>query len=94
LKKGESTNHAATFATSQSVAGGVYTGNPFTNEDFAEWYSCPQAKLRSGQTYVDPSNWSGDDTLRSAKALWYFIAVTQDGKRVKGEAVIEVLAGG
>jgi hypothetical protein len=68
-----------------------FTGIPFTAEEFADWYSCPGAKVTPGRSFTDPTNWSGDATLRSGKALWYFVGVTSDGRRVKGEAVIEKL---
>ena len=68
-----------------------YTGKPFTGQDFADWYSCPNARLRSDSRAKDPQNWSGSDQLRSAKALWYFIGVDADGNRCRGEAVIEEL---
>lgn len=68
-----------------------FTGKPFTSNDFADWYSCTGAKLVEGQEFSDGSNWSGGDTLRASKMRWYFIGVTSDGHRVKGEAVIEIL---
>jgi hypothetical protein len=68
-----------------------FTGAPFTAEDFADWYSCPGARIGPGQNFNDPINWSGDEVLRSGKTLWYFVGVTADGKKVKGEAVVEQL---
>lgn len=73
------------------VAGSL-TGKPYTAKDFAEWYSCPMAVLKSGKTYSDPTNWSSDAELRSSKNRWYFIGIDAKGKRVKGEAVIELKA--
>jgi len=55
-----------------------FTGKPFTSQDFADWYSCPGAKLVEGQDFSDGSNWSGGDTLRGCKMKWYFIGVTPD----------------
>ena len=68
-----------------------FTRKPFTSEDFADWYSCPGATLVEGREFFDGSNWTGGDTLREGKMLWYFIGVTTDGRRVKGEAVVEIL---
>jgi hypothetical protein len=68
-----------------------FTGAPFTADDFADWYSCPGAKVTPGRTFTDPTNWGGDEALRPGKALWYFVGVTADGRRVKGEAMIEDL---
>jgi hypothetical protein len=30
--------------------------------------------------------------LQSSKAKWYFLGTTPDGRRVKGEAIVETLA--
>ena len=68
-----------------------FTGKPFTSGDFADWYSCPGAKLLEGQEVSDSSNWSGGDVLRGGKMKWYFIGTTSDGRTVKGEAVVETL---
>lgn len=67
------------------------TGVPFTNKHFSEWYSCPQGKLVPGHAYSDNSNWTGGDKLRGDKTWWYFIAVTEDGRQIKGESVVELL---
>jgi hypothetical protein len=69
----------------------TFSGKPFTSQDFADWYGCPEAKLVEGQEYSDSSNWSGGDVLRGGKMKWYFIGVAADGHRVKGEAVVELL---
>jgi hypothetical protein len=66
-----------------------FTEAPFTATDFADWYSCPDAKIVPGQRFTDPNNWAGGDHLRPGKTLWYFVGVTAEGKSVKGEAVIE-----
>jgi hypothetical protein len=68
-----------------------FTGEPFSPDDFADWYSCPGAKINAGTTYTDPNNWRGADVLSPGKSLWYFVGVTADGKKVKGEAVVEEL---
>jgi hypothetical protein len=67
------------------------TKQPFTAEDLADWYSCPNARLVPGQEFSDPQNWSGDATLRGSKTKWYFIATDDNGQLVKGEAVLEEL---
>lgn len=71
---------------------GTIFGRPFNADEFAEWYSCPQAALRKGRVATDPSNYAGDNVLRPQKTLWFYIGVTTSGKRVKGEAVAEGLA--
>ncbi|MHB1458076.1 MAG: hypothetical protein ACYC0V_14295 [Armatimonadota bacterium] len=67
---------------------------PFTQEEFAEWYSCPNAIIRKGEVATDPNNYSGRDVLIPGKSKWYFIGITKSGKRVKGEAVVENQAQG
>ncbi len=67
------------------------TGKPFTQADFAEWYSCPDSALKPGKKCSDPLNWTGSDRLRSERDLWYFIGRDSAGNRVKGQAIIERL---
>lgn len=62
-----------------------------TSDDFARWYSCPGAKLTEGQEFSYDGNWTGRDVLSGGKLLWYFIGVTSNGQRVKGEAIVEIL---
>lgn len=68
------------------------TGQPFTATDFAEWYSCPDAQIVPGQMYSDPLNWNGNNALNGGKSLWYFVGTTADGRKMKGEAIIDLLA--
>jgi hypothetical protein len=63
----------------------------YGDKEFAEWYFCPGAKLIPGKVYIDPVNWNGHSRLVAQKAKWYFIGTTPDGRRVKGEAVVELL---
>ncbi len=69
-----------------------YTGRPFTSSDFAEWYSCPGARMDAGKAYSDPSNWGGAAVLRHVRMRWYFIARDAEGRRIKGEAIVEQVA--
>ena len=72
------------------------TGKPFTTQDFADWYSCPNAELETSASYADPHNFSGGSLHSRSKTKWYYIAVNEKGERVKGEAVVDELpaAGG
>jgi hypothetical protein len=70
----------------------TYTGKPFTSADFANWFTCPGAKLVRGNVYTDPNNWTGASVLKSSKTRWYFIGVDAASKRFRGEAVVELLA--
>ena len=67
-----------------------FSGKPFTAKDFTEWYSCPKAVLKPGESYSDPTNWTSAPELRAGKTRWYFIGVDAKGKRVKGEAVVQL----
>ncbi len=60
--------------------------SPHSAKLFARWYSCPDALLKPGTVYVDPTTWSAEPR----KTRWYFIGVDEQGRRVKGEAVIEL----
>ncbi|MHB0997987.1 MAG: hypothetical protein ACYC27_01980 [Armatimonadota bacterium] len=71
----------------QWIFGTIYR-RPFNAEEFAEWYSCPNAVIHKDESFSDPLNYSGNDVLVSSKAKWYYIGVTKSGKRVKGEAEI------
>lgn len=71
---------------------GSFTGKPFTAENFAEWYSRPKGVLRTGKRYSDPTNWTSEPELKAGKTRWYFIGTDAKGRRVKGQAVIELKA--
>jgi hypothetical protein len=72
------------------VSGGTFTGKPYAAAEFAEWYKCPKAMLKKGESFFDPTNWSTDAELRAGKMRWYFVGIDPKGKKVKGEAVIEL----
>lgn len=74
------------------VNGVTFNGKPYTAEEFAEWYKSPKAVLKKGESFSDPTNWSSDAELRAGKIRWYFVGIDEKGKRVKGEAVIELKA--
>jgi len=74
------------------VVAGSFTGKPYAAEEFAEWYRCPNAILKPGTLYSDPTNWSTAPELKAGKTRWYFIGVDGQGRRVKGEAIIELKA--
>lgn len=66
-----------------------FSGKAFSPKDFAEWYSCPDAAVKKGKAYTDPTNWASAQELAAGKARWYYVGVDAKGRRVKGEAVIE-----
>jgi hypothetical protein len=72
------------------VNGGSFTGRPYAAEEFAEWYKCPDAVLKKGKAFSDPTNWSSAPELQAMKQRWYFVGIDPEGKRVKGEAVIKL----
>jgi hypothetical protein len=70
-----------------------FTGKAFSGQDFADWYSCPDAQLVPGGEASDPSNWSGGiEQLQAGKMRWVFVGIDEAGRRVKGEAIVELLA--
>lgn len=64
-------------------------GEPFSGQQFAEWYSCPGGALRPGMRAADPKNWSRSKLLRSSRCIWYYIGKDADGKLFRGEAELE-----
>ena len=68
-----------------------YTNKPFTPKNFEDWYNCPNAILKAGQTYTDINNWSGSEELESHTSLWYFIGQLPNGKKVKGFGIAKTL---
>jgi hypothetical protein len=72
----------------------TFTGKPFTPADFAEWYGCPGATIRPGHSCSDPQNWTGYQSIASdrERGLWYYIGRDSNGRRVKGQAIVELLA--
>jgi len=69
-----------------------YTGRPFGAEEFAAWYGCDGARVRAGETYSDPSNWSSSNCLKDGVELWYFIGEDAAGLKVQGSAEIRQVA--
>ena len=67
-----------------------FSGKPFSPRDFAEWYSCPDGVIKQGNAYSDPTNWGSAPELAARKTRWYYIGIDGKGRRVKGEAVMEL----
>jgi hypothetical protein len=63
---------------------------PYTAKELAEWYKCDGATISKGKPAVDPTNWSSFPELIAVKHRWFFIGVDAKGRRVKGEAIIEL----
>lgn len=63
---------------------------PYTAKEFAEWYKCDGAKIAKGKSAVDATNWSSYPELVGLKHRWFFIGKDSKGRRVKGDAVIEL----
>lgn len=68
------------------------TDKPFTAAHFAEWYSCPNAKLIGGLKYTDPRNWNAGDAIHESSVLWYFIGEDSHGRKFKGIGQVDTLA--
>lgn len=63
----------------------------FRRQQFAEWYGCEAGVLEPGRVYKDTSNWLKSYVLESGRVWWFFFAVDQRGKIVKGDAIVEKL---
>ena len=59
--------------------------------EFKEWYSCPSARIEPGKPAIDAENWAGSHTRTPFRQKWFFVAADDNGKRFKGEAVVELL---
>lgn len=64
-------------------------GQPWSSDEFADWYSCPGAYIGPGQECYDPNNWIGGDSSNMTKSKWYYIGVDDNGNALQGEAIIE-----
>ncbi len=63
----------------------------FTAGDFAEWYGAADGKLPAGTECADATNVCTGLELAAERVKWVYVADT-GGRRVKGEAVVELLA--
>jgi hypothetical protein len=66
---------------------------PFNNEEFSEWYKCPQGVIKKGITYSDTSNWTTSMTVTTedSKNLWYYIGIDSDNKKYVGYSEIKLI---
>ena len=90
--------HAADLNIVEFGAFGLFNGNwgfsnaggqPFSTQQFAEWYSCTDGILKPGKSATDPKNWTRSKVLRSSRSIWYYIGKDSEGKLFRGEAEIE-----
>ncbi|MFT5233530.1 MAG: hypothetical protein ACI9UQ_001564 [Candidatus Krumholzibacteriia bacterium] len=65
---------------------------PYSAENFSQWYKCPNAELQPGQTYTDESNFSTGNSTPAQVTKWYFIGIDAEGNRVKGEAEVALMS--
>ena len=69
-----------------------YNAGVLNQRAFKQWYSCPGARIEPGKPAIDPHNWAGSRTRAPFKQKWFFIGKDDQGKRFKGESVVELLA--
>lgn len=70
---------------------GIYTGRPFTDADFADWYACPDSTTAPTRSCTDSENRSGANRLRSMRTVWFYIGVNVNGETVKGVGELKEL---
>jgi hypothetical protein len=63
----------------------------FTAGDFAEWYAGAEGRIPAGGGWSDPRNFCTGAELVAGRTKWVFIAELTNGRRVKGEAIVELL---
>ena len=66
-------------------------GTFFTAGDFAEWYPDSAGRIAAGDGFADPRNFTTGADLVAARMKWVFVAQQSSGRRVKGEAIVELL---
>jgi hypothetical protein len=66
---------------------------PFNNQEFQEWYKCPDGMLKTGLNFTDSNNWgtSNEITDIDAKTLWYYIGINSENKKFVGYGEIEMI---
>jgi hypothetical protein len=70
---------------------GRYNAGLLDQRTFMQWYACPSARIEPGKPAVDPENWAGSHARHSFRQRWFFVGRDDQGKRYKGEAVVELL---
>ena len=71
-------------------AGWVPRGAAFNAADFAAWYGCPSANLPGGHEFAEPDNFTVGAALADGRTRWVFVAQTASGRRIKGEAIVDL----
>lgn len=64
----------------------------FGTGDFAEWYDAPEGRVPAGQECADSTNFCTSTQLAAERVKWVYVAEASGGRRVKGEAVVDLLA--
>lgn len=67
------------------------TGEPFTKDNFADWYRCKGGKMKKGNSYKDKHNWYRSSELVEAMSMWYYIGKNEKGEMFKGTSLVECL---
>ncbi|MEM7035745.1 MAG: hypothetical protein AAF570_02125, partial [Bacteroidota bacterium] len=63
----------------------------FSAKEIARLFECPNGKMAAGERYTFEKNWRHDTRLYGGDALWYVIAETADGKRVRGTGIVQTV---
>ena len=66
---------------------------PFNNQEFQDWYSCPNGVLTKGVAFTDLNNWGTSNVVTDidSKTLWYYIGINSENKKFVGYAEIEMI---
>lgn len=84
---------ACVFTDGKWIEQTIYD-RPFNNQEFADWYNCPDGVLIDKEKYSDNNNWtsSSEIGLVSSKSLWYYIGEDKNKKKYVGYSSIITLA--
>jgi len=68
-----------------------YNSGILDGQTFAEWYGIVDGTISPDSPAVDDQNWAGSRDLQGFKQKWFFIGVDKNGKKWKGEGVVELV---
>ncbi|MEO1054945.1 MAG: hypothetical protein AAFX87_30205 [Bacteroidota bacterium] len=59
---------------------------PFNNNEFQEWYKCPDGLLKKDVYFTDANNWGTSNELTGSRTsnLWYYIGANAEGQKFVG----------
>jgi len=69
-----------------------YNTGVLDGSTFVEWYGIGDGIISPDTPAIDDHNWAGSDRLEGFRQKWFFIGVDENGKKWKGEGIVELVA--